>query len=373
MERIKILHLIAPTTLAGAERVVLNIVELINTNDFEPVVGSFVFVKRKNNLFVNELNKRNLRHHAVLMRSTFDLRNIYEIIKIIEADGVDILHTHGYRSDIIGLICAKLTRRPIISTVHGWTPTTMRVRIYEFLDRLALCFFDRIIAVSKEVEESLVKAWISKTKITLVPNAILYHKSGGNGTEGDVRSELRLENKVRIVGTVARLSKEKGIDFLIHAIAEVLKEFRDVVLLIVGEGLEKERLASLCEKLAVRDHVIFHGFESEINRIYSSIDVFALSSLTEGTPMALLEAMAYGVPVVASKVGEVPDIINNGVNGLLVQAADYKGLSDGILRLLSHPSEAKRMAVAGKRTIEVEFDIKRWIREIESLYKMAVR
>lgn len=373
MERIKVLHLIAPTTLAGAERVILNLVEHIDLMKFEPMVCSFVFFKRKENLFVNELIKRKQRNYVILMRKTFDFINILDIVKIIKKNRIDILHTHGYRSDIIGLVCARLSKRPVVSSVHGWTTSTLKVRRYEFIDRLALIFFNRIIAVSNKVEQSLIKAGVPRRKIKLLPNAIDYTGNNQDEVRYELQKKLGLEKKTKIVGTVARLSCEKGIDFLIYAVKEVIKEKDDVVLVIVGEGREQEKLTLLSERIGLKNRVIFYGFESNISKIYSNLDFFVLPSLTEGTPMALLEAMAFGVPVIASNVGEVPKIIRDGENGILVEPGNHKMLAEKIAYVLTHPSEARRMADAARKTIELEYDIRKWIRNIEGVYKEIVR
>ena len=361
-----ILHLIAPTILGGAERVVINNVELLDNNKFTSVIGCFVSVKRLDNLFVKELEKRHINHHMILMKSTFDLKNIYQIITLIQRNNIDILHTHGYRSDIIGLICAKITGHPIISTVHGWTPTTFKVRIYEMFDRIALFFFNYIVSVSKEIELSLLRSHISKTKIKLIPNAISCDKMEKSGY--DIRKELGINKSTRIIGTIARLSKEKGIEYLLEAFIVVQRAFRDTKLLIVGEGGEKDKLVMLSNKECLRGNVIFYGFESDVGKIYSNIDVFVLSSISEGTPMSLLEAMAFGVPVVATNVGEVSNIINNDINGILVEARDVKGLAAGILDILFNPEKAKRMIIAGRETIELRYNSKKWIKEIEEIY-----
>ena len=361
------MQLIAPTSFAGAERVVLNLAENIQGDRFQTTVVLFLSYKIKRSLYVKELEKRNIPYELILMKGAFDLNNLATLTSIIRDREIDVIHTHGYRSDILGFICAKFTGRSIISTIHGWTPTTKRVKVYETISRFFLPMFDHVIAVSSTIKKGL--HFIPEEKISLLQNAINTTRPvSGSGEKTAFRSRHNIPQHAVLLGTVARLSREKGIKYLIEAMSELAGEKENFFLLIVGRGKETEKLQQAAQQSGAGRQILFYGFEKDPSLIYRNLDIFILPSLTEGTPMALLEAMCHELPIIATKVGEVPSIVQDRENGLLINKESSSEIARAVRFMAANPDAAAQMAARGRQTICQHYSIEGWLEKMRSIY-----
>ncbi len=364
---IRILQLIAPTSFAGAERVVLNLAENIQDDRFQTTLALFLSSKIKKNIFITELEKKAIPYELILMEGAFDVDNLSTLTSIIRDRQIDIIHSHGYRSDILGFICAKRTGIKIVSTIHGWTPTTRRVRLYEKISRFFLPMFDHIIAVSSAIKNDL--RFIPEKKISLLQNAINTDRAMRIPGEREAfRNKHNIPQRAIVIGTVARLSREKGIKFLIEAMTELAREKEDIVLLIVGRGKETENLQQAARQSGVEQNIIFYGFEKNPSLIYRNLDIFILPSLTEGTPMALLEAMCHEVPVIATRVGEIPNIIEDKQNGLLINRESARDIAEAVRFLLADRATAAQIAENGRQTVCRYYSLENWLDKIKAIY-----
>ena len=318
---VKVLQLIAPTHFGGAERVVLGLTESLNKDQFQVVVGAFVNVHFRQNEFVERLEKAGIRHEVFWLKRTVDIENVFRIVRFIQREGIRLIHSHGYRSDIIGLAAAKMSGLPIVSTVHGWVSIDSRLRFYEKCDRVALRFFNHVMPVSDQIGNALTASGIDPAKITRMHNAIPADTKAKEGPANITRS--RKEKGDVIIGIIGRLSPEKDVPSFLKAAGLVAEKFNQAKFLVVGEGPERERLQQMAREMGLDGKVRFTGFVEDMNSIYSSIDFLVISSLTEGIPLVVLEAMHQGIPVVSTRVGGIPEVIENGINGILVEPGDH--------------------------------------------------
>lgn len=362
---LNVLHLSAPTGLAGAERVMLNYLENRERGHFSVRVASLLNHRRPGNSFTESLKNLDVPCDNVLIGNTSLVRQIGDVVRIITKNGIDLLHTHGYRSDITGFAAARIAGIPVVSTVHGWTPISLKLRGYESLDRFFLKRFDRVLCVSRRLHDEFAAKGMQPERLLCLPNAVSVPDLAPERRHA-ARKELGIPATEKLIITVGRLSPEKGLDILLTAFAALPET--NVRLVIVGDGPLLSGLIHQAGLLGVREQVTFTGFAADVGRYYAAADLFVLSSLTEGTPMALLEAMAWGLPVVATAVGGVPDILQDNVNGCLVKAGNAEALAAAMAGVLGDGERAQKLGSAARTTIQERYAAKRWAREVESIY-----
>ncbi len=371
----RVAFIAAPVIFGGAERVSLNLLAHADRTTFDFVPILLVRPWEADTLFVSRLRqmgypfytvpvaRRPSKDHLRLLRCFF---SIFTIVKSIRAQ---LMHTQGYFADIIGAVVSRLLQLPHVSTCHGFVATDRRLKLYNSLDYMALKSCDRIIAVSEDIRHALTGNGIDAKRIAVIPNSV------GNGAQRDrseIRQALGLAKEGAIIGYAGRLSPEKGVNFLLQA-AQILKNSRRAFsVVIAGEGSERDALQRMAEEKDLEETIIFTGFQEDVEPWLKASDIFVLPSLTEGTPMALLEAMSLGLPVIASAVGGVPDIIENGVNGILVRPADCAGLAEALAELLDNPWRARKIGEAAAKSIKERYNIDAWRREIEAQYRLAL-
>jgi glycosyltransferase involved in cell wall biosynthesis len=368
---VTVLQLIAPTHFGGAERVVLGLTESLNKDQFRVVVGAFVNIHFRQNEFVERLEKTGIRHEIFWLKRTVDLENIFRLVGFIKREGIHLIHSHGYRSDIIGLAAAKMKGLPIVSTLHGWVSIDSRLRFYEKCDRIALRFFDRVMPVSDHIGNALAASGIDPAKITRMHNAIPADTKAKEGPANITRS--RKEKGDVIIGIIGRLSPEKDVPSFLKAAGLVAEKFNQAKFLVVGEGPERERLQQMAREMGLDGKVRFTGFVEDMGSIYSSIDLLVISSLTEGIPLVVLEAMQHGIPVVSTRVGGIPEVIENGVDGILVEPGDSHGLSQAIDSLILDDNKYVEISRNGRDRIARSFNRSAWIQEMEKIYHDVLR
>ncbi len=269
--------------------------------------------------------------------------------------GADVLHTHGYRSDLVGLSAARAAGIPAVTTVHGFTGGDLKNRCYQWLQRRSFRRFDAVVAVSEPLARELRAALPSGVRIELLPNA--WVPSGPSYDRESARRELGLPAEGSVVGWVGRFSPEKGPDVMVEA-ARRLAGLPLIVSMVGGGSSPPVDLAN----------VRCHGPRADAWRLLRAFDVLALSSRTEGTPMILLEAGHLGVPIVATRVGGVADLLGEE-GGWLVPPDDPAALASAIADALEAPSERERRARALEERLKDRADPGRWIDAHERLYE----
>lgn len=273
------------------------------------------------------------------------------------------MHTHGYRSDIVGGHAGHESGLPIVTTVHGFTGGGWKNRTYERLQRFAFRRFDAVVVVSRPQAEQLRAGGVPPRRIHIVPNALAAHPAPLGRAEA--RSALGLPAEGLIAGWVGRLSKEKGIDVFIDAFASMTD--RVIQAAVMGDGPERATEAARAEKLAP-SRLIWLGAVPEASRYFAAFDLFVMSSRTEGLPMVMLEAMAAGIPIVATSVGGIPDLISPA-EGMLVAAEDPGALADAMRATLDDRAAAASRARAAQLRQKTEFDVAPWSARYESIYR----
>ena len=301
-------------------------------------------------------------------RGPWDWRVVPELLNICRREKVAIWHGHDYKSNALGLLLRRFWRMHLITTVHGWVHQTRRTPLYYWVDRLCLPRYERVVCVSEDLRERCLACGVPADCCALIENAIDTAEFSRRLPAAEAKGRAGVPPSRFVIGAVGRLSAEKGLDLLIRSVAQLLKQGRDVELLIAGEGDQKPALLALIAELGVGDRVRLLGYRADTRELYQAMDVYALSSYREGLPNVLLEAMALEVPVVATRIAGVPRLIRDGENGLLVEPGDPEGLTRALTRLLDDDGLRSRLGRAGRRTIEAGYSFDVRMQKFRALY-----
>jgi glycosyltransferase involved in cell wall biosynthesis len=276
-----------------------------------------------------------------------------------------VVHTHGYRADVIGGAAARANRVPTVSTVHGFTGGGLRNRLYEAVQSFALRHSDAVIAVSAPLVCRIAEAGVDPERIHFVPNG--FTSADVTLTRSAARHRLGIGADELVVGWVGRLSREKGADVMLDALAECDPLWR---LSVIGEGPELDRLRRQAAKLRIAERVVWHGAVAEAGSLLSAFDVFVLSSRTEGTPITLLEAMNSRVPIVATQVGGVPDVVTSA-NAILVTPEAPRAIAKALEDVRREPLSAIHRSELARARLLRSFSSVAWLDAVEVVYQAA--
>jgi len=366
---LKVLHLISSRGLYGAERIVINLIAAMDPRHFVNHLALLRVEKNPNMEFVETVREKHAVSHIVLCRKWIDMEALKQVRELIKQEGINIVHCHEMKGRLYGLLATIGTKARIITTNHNWIRSDFLVSCFESLDAFYIRFFPKIIAVSPEVRKLMRRYLIPDKKIEVIINGIDINEFKQDKAAGNrIRKAFGLERNIPLIGAFGRISPEKGQKHLIAAAVQVLKVFPETRFLIVGDGFQKEEMKEYAAHLGISDRVIFAGFRKNIASFYSALDLFVLPSILEGTPMALLEAMSAKLPVIATRVGGVGRIVQNGKNGLLVSPANPEELASVIVRLLQTPTQAEKLAKNALHTISERYSSEKMTGEYMKLY-----
>jgi len=304
---IKVLHLISSGGLYGAERVILNIAK--NDKNSHSYVGALHNRHNPHLEIINEARKMGLRSVTFDSNGQIDIRTIFAIRKFLKNNTISIIHTHNYKSDILGFLSSWFMNVRWVATNHTWHSTDKKMRFYEKIDAFVLKFCHKVIGVSEEIKDQLLNCQIKNHKIEVISNGIDIERFNKNFSVNGLRSSFGIGNKDLVVIIVGRLSKEKGHEVFLKSAKEVAKKNDRVKFLVLGEGPLRGSLQTLVKEMKMENKFIFAGVRNNMPEIYSISDVFVSSSYVEGLPITLLEAMAARVALIVTPVGAVPKVV----------------------------------------------------------------
>ncbi len=293
-----------------------------------------------------------------------DLRVLFRMIAWCRRNRVAIWHGHDYKSDLFGLIARRFWNMKLVTTVHGWgVQKTRRSPFYNAIDRKCLPFYDEVICVSDDIYRTARACGVIRSRCHPIHNGIDVEQF----CVRDSHRSSKVTGPIRI-GAMGRLSGEKGFDLLIDAIVRLNHAGVDCRLEIAGEGVQRVALERQILDLDAAQWVTLPGHIMDVKRFYADLDLFALSSRSEGLPNVLLEAMAMQVPVVATRVGGVSRLIESGRNGILVSPESADQLQKAIARLVVSDHLRKKLSAAARETIERDYGFANRMDKIAAIY-----
>jgi glycosyltransferase involved in cell wall biosynthesis len=367
--RTSVLHIVAPAAVGGLESVVRLLSHAQCEHGQQVCVAIIVDAGRRDHPLAAQLAELGVPCEIVEVPPRAYAFERRAIAALCANRKPDVVHTHGYRPDVMDAGVARGMGIATVTTVHGFTGNGWRNRFYEHLQRRSYRRFDAVVAVSRPLVERLRRSGVPAERVCLVPNA--YRRAKTPLDRRAARERLGLREDVRVVGWVGRLQHEKGPDVLLDAVAS--SQFPgDVLVSIVGSGRDREALAERARTLGIAHRVKFHGLVADAERVFPAFDTLVLSSRTEGTPMVLFEAMATRTPIVATSVGGVPDVLP-GDSATLVPSERPAMLARAIAETLQDRAEASRRASIALERLDTVYGTDPWVAAYENVYHAARR
>lgn len=304
-----------------------------------------------------------------------DWKLLARVSKLVDRDPPAIWHGHDYKSNLVGLLVnrqrIKRGHPPmrLVTTVHGWVHKTWKTPLYYFIDRQCLPRYEQVICVSRDLHDDCLRIGVPPERLSLIDNAIALDDYEFGISQAEARAQLCFHPQRPLIAAVGRLSAEKAFDRLIDAVVALNRSGTEVGLAIAGSGVEQDRLQERAVSSGLIDRIHLLGYFADPRLLYQAADLFVLSSLREGLPNVVLEAMAMRKPVIATRIAGLPNIIQDGVNGRLIEPNNTEAIQNAIAELLAAPDQRTRLAEAGRQTIEDRYSFDKRMEKIKAVYE----
>lgn len=358
--KVNLIHVILKLDVGGLERVVIDLLRNLNLRIYNPILCCL----EKYGTMIQEVNELGIDVIALGKKEEgLELSLIPRLAKILRQNKIDILHSHNSSPHFYSTLAGKVAGTPInIYTIHG--------QELHRADKLLSYMTDMIVAVSDDARKLMVRrGGIPQRKVMTILNGI---------DEGKYHSDVNVTLKKRsiglaeddlVIGIVARLAPEKDHNTLLEAFKIVLqKTNKKVKLVVVGDGNLRKELEEKARHISISENTIFLGERHDVPELLATFDLFVLSSLTEGISLTLLEAMAAGLPIVATNVGGNPEIVLNNQTGIIVPSRDPISMANGIVKVIGNINKAKQMGEMGKDRMAKVFSVKTMAKKYEEVY-----
>jgi glycosyltransferase involved in cell wall biosynthesis len=376
----KILYIITKGNFGGAQRYVFDLASNVSKEDFEVVVAT-----GEGAALSEKLKKENIRTLSIpeLKRDInifSDISAFFALHSLIKKEQPNIVHLNSSKAGLLGSLAVRIInlfnltpntyKLKAIFTGHGWAfnedRTVISKAILTLLHTITILLAHKTIAVSKKIAAQISQFPIIREKIILIHN-------GTGPVEFLERNTARAEISTSIlaplwIGTTSELHKTKSLDFLITAFASVSKTYPEAELVIIGEGHERKKLEALIKQKNLTQKVHLAGFKPDAARLLKAFDIFTLTSRSEGLPYSILEAGLAELPVIASNVGGIPEVVEQKKNGLLVEVGDIASIENSLCTLISNETERIALGKALKKNVEEKFSLKQMLDETIKLY-----
>lgn len=364
---IRVAHILDTPGPGGAENVLISLVRDLDPTQFE----SYVCV-REQSWMHQQLGNGQIKYHFLTDARALDLRLLRKLVAFIKSNKIDIVHSHEFFMNVYGTAAASVAGIPGVATIHGqvdYAAERLRRRVaYRWVAKQG-----HLVTVADSLAGRLAnEVGVRQDRIHTIHNGIAPEIYQASVDHESLRRGLRIPGAAPVVGMVGNLYPVKGHEYFIRAMASVKKSFSDAVFLVCGRGELQEQLEALAAECGLGDQIRFLGFRDDVPALLRLMDVFVLSSLSEGLSLSIIEAMAGGAPVVVTDVGGNREIVVEGETGFVVPARDPEALADKVCLLLRDRALAKKMGGDGRRRVESLFSQERMVREYERLYLSLV-
>lgn len=352
---LNILYLRSILDAYGVSKILLLLAEELKKEGHNIIIAS-----DNNDKFKTYVEHMGIKHYTVPLSS--DRKNVINfvisclrIILIVRKEKIDIIHSHHRWSSFISYFVSKMFGIPLVTTYHG----------IHTGNKLLTIWGDKIISVSEDAKNHLIEYFnVKPENITVIRNGIKLPEMGNNKP----MSKIQNNNNTPVIANIARMSPEKDQKTLFLAMKIVIEKHPKVKLLIVGQGPLENELKNLAHELGIQNNVKFLGEVEQINAILTNVDFVVLSSLTEGLPMAVLEALAFEKPVIATSVGDIPAVVKDGQNGFLIPPGNPELFANAIIALLKDKDRMVTMGKKGRQFVQEHFDIRYTVQETKKIY-----
>jgi glycosyltransferase involved in cell wall biosynthesis len=370
---LRVLWLIDSLGPGGAEGLMPSLLERLSARGV--IARVCVLRSRLGNPVSDELIKKNIPVDMIRIKNLRDIRQIVKLFRYIKGLGVDVVHTQTETSDILGGFMSRLLGMPNVSTLHTLSAPSVKKnsRLRKWIREFSLkYFFDAVIAVSEVTKQHHVGLGINSEKIHTLYNGIDLGRFNAGRVTSEEKRRLGIHPEEKVVTTVAVLREAKGLQFMLNALPLVLRSYPRLRYVIAGDGKYRDALEKLANSLHLEDHVVFLGHTVDVPQVLAASDLFVFPTLNDALPTALLEAMAAGMPIIASEVGGVPEIIQHRRNGFLIPPMDHSVLADACIYLLSNPQLSNEFRANARRDVFEKFNIDKQADSLIDLYRQIL-
>jgi glycosyltransferase involved in cell wall biosynthesis len=352
----------------GAEAVILNLLGAMRNGPYTGALAVFRHAGAPAAMLCDRAAAEGFEVHEIRCKGQLDRTVSRALRALVQRTGTELVHSHGYKADVYTWLALRGSRTALVATCHTWYDNDLALRCYGALDRWVLRSYAGVAAVSEDVQQRLVRAGVKERRIRLVRNGIdpkpftRARELRGRVHGGGLR-----------VGLVGRLAPEKGADIFLRAAARVIAELPEIDFEVAGDGPDREALQSLITELGIGARARLVGRQEDMPGYYASLDLMVSASRHEGLPIALLEGMACGLPLVGTSVGAVPSVVLDHETGLLVPPENVVALATAMMELLRDDALRARYGAAARKRVIAEFSAQRMTEEYLDMYAQALK
>ena len=337
-----------------------------------------IFLKKTSDA-INTFEKKGYKAFYISGKKYFRVFNfaaVWKLYKILRHEKVDILHCQRHQAAVYGSIAAKLAKTPVVlSHVHGLNRSKKNRR--KLINSIVLRWVSKIIAVGRAVREDVLRnnRVVRPEQVVCLNNSIDYKRFAEVSiSKEEARKAVSLNGESFVFGAVGRLAPTKGLSFLIKAFIKVKKQVPNSELVLIGEGRIRDELRTQAVEAGVGDSIHFLGYRTDVEKLLPAMDVFVMASIAEGMPGALLEAMAAGLPCIATRVGSIGSVLENGELGMLAPAKDEDTLAEAMIQSATQPRQNQsQITKKARQKVRAEFSHEVIIKSIENIYEMEYK
>jgi len=368
--KLNVLHILNKLAFAGTEKQVITLFNNIDLDSF----NMFLFCFNKTDISANSVIPDSIRYFEYQRREGIDYEIVKRIVRIVQDNSIDIIHSHNWGTLFYAFMAAVVTRRVHIHGEHGkehFSETSQGNWKRLLLKKSSARISDFFITVSENLKEELIQEWgVRQNKITVIRNGIdsLLFKPDLSAGE-QIRKELYIGANDIVVGTVGWLRPIKNQSAIIRILPELLKKKENLKVVIVGDGEDRHKLEKLAQEHNVSSNIIFTGHREDVESLLNAFDIYIQASLFEGMSNTIMQAMSVGIPVVAMNVGGNSELVKDGITGYLVKPESSIVLIERILYLSNNRDICKEMGKNGRDIITRDFSINMMIRSNEDVYR----
>ncbi|MGV1098214.1 glycosyltransferase [Thiovibrio sp. JS02] len=366
---VRVMLLIAANNVSGPVKGVFQLIENMDPDRFAIRLYDFQCNGSKENLLLDAVRERGIPYGILVQKNRSYLSLVRQVVREIRDKKYDVLQTHGFKPTFLGFCARLLCPVKWVCFMHGTTSENFKVRLYNLVDSILQRRAHRTVLVS-EAQRRKVLGGSDTRRVRVLHNAVdIDNPMPRSEKPRPVRELFGMPAAGRIVVSVGRFSPEKGMDILLEAFVLLVREVKDVHLLLVGDGQERPALEAQVARLGLGGRVHFAGYSETPGDYVAEADVLVLPSRSEGIPNAVLEAMAMGKPVVATAVGGVPEVIEDGVSGRLVEAEQPAPLAQALAEVLTDRELSQRFVLGGRRRVREAFSVEARVATLQAIYR----
>lgn len=370
----RILFVLRPVE-GGIKKYILTLIRGLDKNKFK------IYLASPENIIIDNSSCKDIVFIPLKIKGEInpilDIIAIKNLIKIAKKEKIDIISSQGFKATFLSAIVEKLTNIPTVSTIHTFLFSPLwskkKIKIYRLLAKFFFKYIKKVIVVSRSIGRELENIGVDKNKMVIIYNGISCSMQYKNIDTSITKEKFGFKKESFVVGNISRFVSHKGIEYFLKAIPEVINKHPQIRFLLVGDGPEKENILNIVSHLHIENLLTILPYQKNIENLLGIIDILVVSSVTEGLPYTVLEAMLYGIPVVATEVGGIPEIIEDEKDGILIPPYSASKISEKIINLFEDESKRKKISYYGRKKIMENFTEDIMIKKTEDVYLDVIK